>query len=78
MTTHPHGDLTRFQNDRFGMFIRWSVYALWGINEWCLKNERISDADYQFNDDHFDPRAWAKAAGMHYVAFTTIEIFLKD
>lgn len=79
MDAYPHGDIARFQHDRFGLFIHWGIYALVGINEWCLLRERIPDADYRFLIDHFDPdlfapAAWAKAArlaGMKYVVFTT-------
>ena len=71
--------LKSWQHDRFGMFIHWGIYSMIGLNEWCRLRERISEEDYQFLIDHFepdlfDPAAWAKAArqaGMKYVVFTT-------
>lgn len=79
MSNYPHGDLAQFQKDRFGMFIHWGVYSMYGINEWCRRGERISEEDYQFLIDNFDPdlfepAAWAKAAkaaGMKYVVIVT-------
>ncbi len=79
MGNYMHGDLTQFQKDRFGMFIHWGVYSMYGINEWCRRWERISEEDYQFlidnfNPDLFNPAEWARAAkdaGMKYVVFTT-------
>ena len=79
MDNHMHGDLSQFQKDRFGLFIHWGVYSMYGINEWCRRWERISEEDYQFlidnfNPDLFNPSEWARAAknaGMKYVVFTT-------
>ncbi len=79
MGNYLHGDLAQFQKDRFGMFIHWGVYSMYGINEWCRLRERISEEDYQFlidnfNPDLFNPAEWARAAknaGMKYVVFTT-------
>ena len=53
MQPASRGDLVRFQHDRFGLFVHWGVYAMWGINEWCLKSERIAEADYRFLVEHF-------------------------
>ncbi|WP_269523631.1 alpha-L-fucosidase [Coraliomargarita parva] len=72
-------NLARFQHDRFGMFIHWGVYAMHGTNEWCQYRSKISQEDYQFMIDHFepdmfDPKHWAQTAkrvGMKYVIFTT-------
>jgi alpha-L-fucosidase len=79
MGTYGSGDLTQFTWDRFGMFIHWGVYSMIGINEWCRRGERITEEDYQFlvdnfNPDLFNPGEWARAAknaGMKYVVFTT-------
>ena len=46
MSEYMHGDLTQFQKDRFGMFIHWGVYSMYGINEWCRLRERISEEEY--------------------------------
>lgn len=64
---------------RFGMFIHWGLYALWGRGEWVMWNEAIDKDEYrqlmhQFTAEKFDPRAWAKtakAAGMKYMVLTT-------
>jgi len=79
MKTYYHPDLTQFKHDRFGMFIHWGAYSMYGTNEWCKFFNNISEEDYQFmvdnfNPDMFDPADWArraKAAGMKYVIFTT-------
>ena len=67
MGNYTHGDIAQFQNDRLGLFIHWGVYSMYGINEWCRRNERISEEDYKFlidnfDPDLFDPAEWAKAA----------------
>jgi alpha-L-fucosidase len=75
----PHGDLSWFTHDRFGMFIHWGLYSLPARHEWVRNQERITVEDYQkyfehFDPDLYDPQAWAraaKAAGMKYFAITT-------
>ena len=72
------GDVSWFQDARFGMFIHWGLYALPARHEWIKYYEKISDADYQkyfdhFNPDMFNPKEWAKAAreaGMKYFVIT--------
>ncbi len=67
-----------FQQDRFGMFIHWGLYAIPARGEWVRSTERISVEDYQIYFDQFDPtgydpKAWArlaKAAGMRYAVLT--------
>ncbi|MEI8248078.1 MAG: alpha-L-fucosidase [Lentisphaerota bacterium] len=73
------GDVTWFQDARFGMFIHWGLYALPARHEWIRNYEKINDADYQkyfdhFNPDMFNPKEWARAAreaGMKYFVITT-------
>jgi len=68
-----------FQEDRFGMFIHWGLYAIPARGEWVRNTERISNEDYQqyfdeFNPVHYNPRQWAllaKQAGMKYAVLTT-------
>jgi alpha-L-fucosidase len=68
-----------WQNDRFGMFIHWGLYALPARHEWVRRNEFITNEQYQpyfniFNPDLYNPNAWAqkaKAAGMKYAVLTT-------
>ena len=74
------GDTSWFQNDRFGLFIHWGLYALPARHEWVKSNERIHDDIYDnkyfkhFEPDLYDPSRWAKAAsgaGMKYFVVTT-------
>lgn len=79
MQAYYHPDLTQFKHDRFGMFIHWGIYAMYGTNEWCRVYSRVSEEEYQYMIEHFqpdlfDPAEWARrarAAGMKYVIFTT-------
>jgi alpha-L-fucosidase len=67
-----------FQDDRFGMFIHWGLYAIPARGEWVRSVERISAEDYQkyfddFNPADYDPAYWARAAknaGMKYAVMT--------
>ena len=68
-----------WQDDRFGMFIHFGLYALPARHEWYMSTSKVSYADYDryfrdFNPDRFDAREWArtaKRAGMKYVVLTT-------
>ncbi|GAA4319272.1 alpha-L-fucosidase [Mucilaginibacter gynuensis] len=68
-----------WQNDRFGMFIHWGLYALPARHEWVKSAEKITNAKYEiyfdtFNPDLYNPKFWAqraKAAGMKYAVLTT-------
>jgi alpha-L-fucosidase len=67
-----------FRHDRFGMFIHWGPYSVWGRGEWVRSHERIGIAEYQdavdrFGAEHYDPQAWADLAadaGMKYAVLT--------
>lgn len=68
-----------WQEDRFGMFIHWGLYAVPARHEWVQNYEQIAPDVYRekyfnvFNPDLYDPKAWAaqaKAAGMKYVVLT--------
>lgn len=75
--------LSRFQHDRFGMFIHWGPGALHdGEVSWSRIRGPLSpilDDAYQryvdrFEPDLYDPDSWlaaAKAAGMRYAVLTT-------
>jgi alpha-L-fucosidase len=64
---------------RFGMFIHWGLYSVYGRHEWVMENEGIPVAEYEKTAQRFNPqpnaaRAWAKlakAAGMKYMVMTT-------
>ena len=50
-----------FQNDRFGMFIHWGLYAIPARGEWIRSIEQIPEADYmqffnEFNPVDFEPK----------------------
>ncbi len=67
-----------FENDRFGMFIHWGLYAIPAKGEWIRSLEKISNEDYekyfeQFDPIDFDAKKWAKVAkqaGMKYAVLT--------
>ncbi|WP_211749397.1 alpha-L-fucosidase [Paenibacillus sp. Marseille-Q4541] len=67
-----------FQEDRFGMFIHWGLYAIPARGEWLRSSEQMSVEDYQtyfdeFNPVDYKPKEWAKAAkaaGMKYAVLT--------
>lgn len=64
---------------RFGMFIHFGVYSLYGRNEWVMALENIPLQEYEARADDFKPkpgcpREWAKLAseaGMKYMVMTT-------
>ncbi|MFP4060849.1 MAG: alpha-L-fucosidase [Bacteroidales bacterium] len=67
-----------FQNDRFGMFIHWGIYAIPARGEWVRNKEEITIEEYQpffeqFNPVDYNPSEWAKLAkkaGMKYAVMT--------
>lgn len=67
-----------FNADRFGIFIHWGIYSLFGQGEWYL-NSGLDEAEYQkaaaaFYPHNFDAKAWAAAfkdSGARYVTFTS-------
>jgi alpha-L-fucosidase len=68
-----------FQDDRFGLFLHWGLYALPARHEWVKNREKLDDQHYDryfrhFDPDLFDPAKWAREAreaGMRYFAITT-------
>lgn len=78
-TPNPATDLEWFQDDRFGLFLHWGLYALPARHEWVKNREKLTDEHYQryfrhFDPDLFDPATWARLAreaGMRYFAITT-------
>jgi alpha-L-fucosidase len=64
---------------RFGMFIHFGLYSVYGRHEWVMENEGIPVAEYEKTAARFNPqpnaaRAWAKlakTAGMKYMVMTT-------
>ena len=69
-----------FVNAKFGIFIHWGIYSVYGIAEsWSFYNGGISYGDYMkqcegFTAKNYDPKAWAelyKKAGARYAVLTT-------
>src|SRR6516225_5835542 len=64
---------------KFGMFIHWGVYSVYGRHEWVMEMEGIPAAEYEKTAKLFTPkpnaaRDWArlaKRAGMKYMVMTT-------
>ena len=65
--------------NKFGMFIHWGFYSLFGVQEQVfarndMPREEYESAMYRFNPTEYDPEKWvllAKEAGMKYICFTT-------
>ncbi|MDE6121452.1 MAG: alpha-L-fucosidase, partial [Muribaculaceae bacterium] len=67
-----------FASDRFGIFIHWGIYSLFGQGEWYLNYgpaaEEYVKAARAFYPADFDAGQWAdviSASGARYVCFTT-------
>jgi alpha-L-fucosidase len=68
-----------FSEDRFGLFIHWGPYTLWGRGEQILFREHLDQKEYetaacQWNPSSFDAGDLAKVAktsGARYCVFTT-------
>jgi alpha-L-fucosidase len=67
-----------WEDQKFGMFIHWGLYAIPATGEWTMFNQKIPADEYarladQFNPRHFSADAWVKAAknaGMKYMVLT--------
>lgn len=67
-----------FVADRFGIFLHWGIYSMFGQGEWYLNNgllhSEYSKAAGGFYPASFDARQWVSAikdAGAKYICFTT-------
>ncbi len=66
-------------HNKFGMFIHWGAYSIWGVQEQYLSRSNMPNEEYEkiamtFNPQNYDPESWvlaAKKAGMKYICFTT-------
>src|SRR4029434_11062220 len=64
---------------KFGMFVHWGVYSVYGRHEWVMEMEGIPATEYEKTARLFTPkphaaRDWArlaKRAGMKYMVMTT-------
>lgn len=67
-----------WEDQKFGMFIHWGLYAIPATGEWTMFNQKIPSDVYarladQFNPKAFSADAWAKTAkeaGMKYMVLT--------
>lgn len=68
-----------FSDHRFGIFLHWGIYSMFGQGEWYMNNAGIDRLEYAkaaqgFFPSRFDARAWVtafKQAGAKYICFTT-------
>ncbi len=68
-----------FQEMRFGIFIHWGIYSLFGQGEWYLQNYPIDKYEYAkaadaFYPHRFNAQEWVsaiKASGAKYICFTS-------
>lgn len=67
-----------FAADRFGIFIHWGIYSMFGQGEWYLnygpRADEYAKAAKGFYPADFDADAWAKAirdSGARYICFTS-------
>jgi len=67
-----------FADARFGLFVHWGMYSLYGRGEQVLFREHLTSSEYRRRADEFvpsryDPAEWArlaKQAGMRYAVLT--------
>ncbi|WP_114941471.1 alpha-L-fucosidase [Mucilaginibacter endophyticus] len=75
----PPEKMQWWEDQKFGMFIHWGLYAIPATGEWTMFNQKISAEEYakladQFNPKHFSAAEWAKVAkeaGMKYMVMVS-------
>ena len=68
-----------FSDSKFGVFIHWGIYSMFGQGEWYMTNAGIDCNEYAkaasgFYPIRFDAKEWVSAikeAGAKYICFTT-------
>lgn len=68
-----------FANDKFGIFLHWGLYSIFGQGEWYMTNENIDCHEYAksaqaFYPHNFNAKKWVeviKASGARYITFTS-------
>ena len=71
----PPEKMQWWEDQKFGMFIHWGLYAIPATGEWTMFNQKIPAEEYakladQFDPKHFSATEWAKVAkeaGMKYM-----------
>lgn len=69
----------QFEQNRFGIFLHWGLYATFAQGEWYMTNADIDCSEYAkaaeaFYPHRFDANAWVraiKASGAKYICFTS-------
>jgi len=75
----PPEKMQWWEDQKFGMFIHWGLYAIPATGEWTMFNQKIPAEEYakladQFNPKHFSAAEWAKVAkeaGMKYMVMVS-------
>lgn len=70
---------SEFRDSRFGIFLHWGLYSVFGQGEWYMTNANIHHAEYAkvseaFYPHRFDAAQWVsaiKASGAKYICFTS-------
>ena len=68
-----------FAEDRFGIFIHWGLYSVYGQGEWYMQNAGLDRDEYAkvadaFYPHRFNAKKWVslvKASGAKYICITT-------
>ena len=68
-----------FSDMKFGIFLHWGIYSMFGQGEWYMQTANVDWREYEkaasaFYPVRFNPEAWVKAfkdAGARYITFTT-------
>lgn len=68
-----------FQDNKFGIFLHWGLYAMLATGEWTMTNNNLDYKEYAklaggFYPSKFDADKWVeaiKASGAKYICFTT-------
>lgn len=68
-----------FQDEKFGIFLHWGLYAMLATGEWTMTNKDLNYHEYAklaggFYPSKFSAREWVsaiKASGAKYICFTT-------
>ena len=69
----------QFAANKFGIFLHWGIYSMFGQGEWYLQSNYIHKDEYAkaargFYPAYFDAAQWVSAfkqAGARYICFTT-------
>lgn len=68
-----------FSDMKFGIFLHWGIYSMFGQGEWYLHNANLDNKEYAkaargFYPAHFDAKEWVsaiKASGAKYITITS-------